>query len=138
HDFIIAERGELFHLTDNGTHVADGFDDVAGAGFTLGANHGGAFGDAADSFTKIAGATDERHAVIVLPDVIFLVGGSEDFTFVDEVDLEGLENFGFGEVADADLGHDGDGDGFHDFANDLDGGHAGYAAFLADVGGDPF
>src|SRR5208283_269401 len=138
HEFIFAHGREALHLADDGAHVADGFDHVAGAGFALGADHGGAFGDTAQGLTEIARATDEGDAIIVLPDVIFLVGGSEDFALVDEIHFEGLENFGFGEVADAHLGHHGDGDGVHDFADDLDRGHAGDAAFLADVGRNTF
>ncbi len=39
-------------------------------------------------------------------------------------------------MADAALGHDGDVDGGHDFADDFGRGHAGYSAFGADLGGD--
>ena len=47
-----------------------------------------------------------------------------------------LQDLGFGEVADAGLGHDGDGDGGHDLLDELGVGHAGDAAFGADHGGD--
>ena len=47
-----------------------------------------------------------------------------------------MEDLGFGEVADAGLGHDGDGDGADDLLDELGAGHAGDAAFGADHGGD--
>ena len=109
---------------------------LPGAGFALGANHRRAFGDAAERFAEIARAANERDAIVVLPDVILFVGGSKHFALVDEIDFERLQNFGFGEVADANFGHHGNRDGVHDFANDLDAGHARDAAFFADVGGD--
>src|SRR5208337_3045051 len=40
HQFVFAHGGEFFHLADDGAHVADGFDNIAGAGFAFGANHG--------------------------------------------------------------------------------------------------
>ena len=85
-------------------------------GFALGADHGCAFGDAAKSFAEVAGAADEGCREGVLVDVVGLVGRGEDFGLVDEVDAELLEDLGFGEVADAGLGHDGDGDGGDDLA----------------------
>ena len=47
-----------------------------------------------------------------------------------------LQDLGLGEVADAGLGHDRDGDGGHDLLDELGVGHAGDAAFGADHGGD--
>jgi hypothetical protein len=67
--------------------------------------------------------------------VVFFVGGCEHFALVNEVDLEGFEHLGLDEVPDAHLGHHRDGDGVHDLADDFRRGHAGHAAFLADVGG---
>ena len=72
----------------------------------------------------------------MLIDVVGFVGGGEDFGFVDVVDAEFLEDLGLGEVADAALGHYRDGDGSHDFADFFGRGHAGYAAFGADLRGD--
>ena len=63
HQFLFAEDGQLLHLFDDGADVADRFDDVAGAGFALGADHGRAFRDAAQGFAEIAGAADERDLV---------------------------------------------------------------------------
>jgi hypothetical protein len=71
----------------------------------------------------------------VFVDVVGFVGGGEDFGFVDVVDAEFLENLGFGKVSDAALGHDRDGDGGHDLADDFGRGHARYAAFGADLRG---
>src|SRR5665647_2608480 len=129
------ERGEAADLAHDGAHVTHGLDDVAGAGLALGAHHRGAFADAAQGLTEVHGAADEGHLELPLVDVVGLVGGREDLALVDVVDLEGLEDLGFDEVADARLGHDGDGDALLDLL-DLSGvGHADHAALGADVGG---
>jgi hypothetical protein len=116
--------------------VLDGVDDVAGAGFSLGADHAGAFGNAAQGFAEIAGSADEGDLEGVLVDVMRLVGGGEDFGFVDVVDAEFLQDLSLGEVSDAALGHDRDGHGGHDFTNLFGARHAGNAAFGADLRGD--
>ena len=135
-EFFFAEDGEDFHLLHDLADVLDGVDYVSGAGFALGADHACAFGDAAQGFAEIARAADEGDGEGVLVDVVSFVGGGEDFGFVDVVDAEFLENLGFGKMSDAALGHDRDGDGGHDLANLLGRGHAGYAAFGADLRGD--
>lgn len=48
---------------------------------------------------------------LVLVDVIVIIRRSKDFTFVDVVDLQLLENLRFHEVADPNLGHDRNGHG---------------------------
>jgi hypothetical protein len=72
--------------------VADGFDDVAGAGFAFCADHGGAFSDAAEGFAEAAAPADERDAERVFGHVVYGVGGREDFGFVDVVYAEGFED----------------------------------------------
>ncbi len=134
-ELLVAEDGEGLDLADDLAHVLDGVDDVAGAGLALGADHGCAFGDAAEGFAEVAGAADEGRGEGVLVDVEGLVGGGEDLGLVDEVDAELLQDLGLGEVADAGLGHDGDGDGVDDLLDELGVGHAGDAAFGADHGG---
>ncbi len=72
-----------------------------------------------------------------LLDVELVVSGREHLAFVDVVDPQGLENLALDEVADAGLGHDGDGHGVLDL---LDLGrvrHARDAALGTDVGGNP-
>src|ERR1019366_8046761 len=137
-EFFLAEHGELLHLFDDGADVADGFDDVAGAGFALSADHGGAFADAAEGFAEVARATDEGSLKAGLIDVVLFVGGGEDFALIDEIDAQRFENAGLHEVADAGFGHHRDGGGFHDLFDDGDVGHAGHAAIAADIGGDAF
>lgn len=72
--------------------MPNGLDDVAGSSFAFCADHGGAFGDAAEGFAQIAAAADEGDAVGVLLDVVGVVGGGEDFGLVDVVYADGLEN----------------------------------------------
>src|SRR5450631_1025819 len=135
-EFFLAEDGEDFHFLHDLADVLDGVDYVAGAGFSLGADHAGAFGDAAQGFAEVAGSADEGDLEGVLVDVMSFVGGGEDFGFVDVVDAEFLQNLGFREMSDAALGHDRDGHGGHDFADLFGARHAGNAAFGADLRGD--
>jgi len=135
-ELFVAEDGEGFDFADDLAHVLDGVDDVTGTGFAFGADHGCAFGDAAEGFAKVARAADEGRGEGVLVDVVDLIGRGEDFGLVDEVDAQGLQDLRFDEVADARLGHDGDGDGADDLLDELGAGHAGYAAFGADHGRD--
>ncbi len=136
-ELFVAEDGEGLDLADDLAHVLDGVDDVAGAGLALGANHGCAFGDAAEGFAEVAGSADEGGGEGMLVDVVGLVGRGEDLGLIDEVDAESLEHLGFGEVADARLGHDRDGDGIDDLLDELGVGHAGDAAFGTDHSGHP-
>ena len=109
-------------------------DDVAGARLALGADHGRALGDAAQRFAEVLRAAHERHVELVLVDVVHVVGGAQNLGFVDVVDFDGLQNAGFGNMADAHLRHDRDG---HGLLNALDHGrvaHAGDATGRANVG----
>ena len=76
--------------------MADGFDDVACAGFAFGADHGGAFGDAAQGFAEVAAPAHEGDAVGGFVDVVDGIGGGEDFGFVDVVYAEGFKDLGGG------------------------------------------
>ena len=91
---FFAEHGEDLHLLHDLADVLDGVDHVSGAGFALGANHGRAFGDAAQGFPQIARAADERNLEGVLVDVMGFVGGSEHFGFVDVVNAQLLRESG--------------------------------------------
>ncbi len=131
--FFFAEHGENLHLLHDLADVLDGVDNVSGAGFALGANHGRAFGNAAQRFSEIARAADEWDFEGVLVDVMGFVGGSQHFGFVDVIHTQFFENLRLGEVADAALGHHRDGDGGHDLADLLGRSHAGHAALGADL-----
>ena len=71
----------------------------------------------------------------VLVDVVVLVGGRQHLGLVDVVDAERLEHLRLDEVADARLGHDRDGHGVHDPADERRVAHARHAAGGTDVGG---
>ena len=138
HQLFLAEHRELLHLLHDGADVAHRFDDVARAGLALGADHGRAFGDAAQSFAEIARAADERHFEIALVDVVLFIGGRQHFALVDVIDFQRFQNARLHEVADARLGHHRNADLLHDLADLADGRHACHAAFLADIGGHAF
>src|ERR1700716_1709840 len=72
-EFFFAEDGEDFHLLNNLADVLDGVDYVAGAGLPLGADHGRAFGDAAQGFSETARAAHEWDVEGVLVDVVGFV-----------------------------------------------------------------
>ena len=137
-ELLVAEYGERFHFLHDLTHVLDGMYHVTGAGFALGADHGSTFGDAAESLAQIACAADEWCLEGVLVDVMGLIGRSEHFGLVDEVDPQLLEDLRFGEVSDAGLRHDGNGNSGDDLADELRIGHAGHAAFGANHCGHTF
>lgn len=137
-EFIFAG---VLHSSDFGydcAHVSDGFDHVAGASFAFGADHCGAFGASAEGFAEVARAAYEWDGESVFIDVVGVVGGGEDFAFVDEVDFKCFEDLGFDEVADAAFCHDGDGDGGFDLEDHFGVGHSCDSAIFADVGGDSF
>lgn len=119
------------HAPDGPLHraaVAHGFDDVAGAGLALGADHRGAFGDTAQSLPKVAAATHKRHCEVVLVDVVNLIRGREHFRLVYVVDTEGFKDLRLHKVADTCLCHDRDRDGLLDRCDHRRVGHAGDAA----------
>ena len=135
-DLVVAQADEFANLLVHGAHVAHGLNHVAGAGLALGTNHGSTLGDAAQCLAQVLRAAHERHVELVLVDVVHVVGRGKHFGFVDVVDFDGLQNAGFGDVADTHLGHDRNRDSF---LNALDHGrvaHTGDAAGGANVSGD--
>ena len=134
-ELLFAQHGQDLHLLHDLAHVLYGVDHIAGAGLSLGADHGCAFGDAPQRLAQVARAADERNLEGVLVDVVGFVGRGEDFGLVDVVDAEFLQNLRLGEVTDAALGHHRDGDGCHDLANLFGRGHAGHAALRANLRG---
>src|SRR3978361_1568523 len=58
--------------------VADGLDDVAGAGLALGADHRRALADPAQRLAQVGRAADERDPERPLVDVVGLVGRCQD------------------------------------------------------------
>ena len=131
---VVAQGDELADLLVHGAHVTHGLDDIARARLALGADHGRALRDTAQRFAQVLRAAHERHVELVLVDVVHVVGGAEHFGFVDVVDFDGLQNAGFGNMADTNLCHDRDG---HGFLNALDHGriaHAGNTAGRANIG----
>ena len=128
----------MLHFFNDGPDVPNRFDNVARAGFALGANHGRPFRNAPQGFTQIARAADEGNFKVALRDVVFFIGRCEHFAFIDVIDAKRFENPRFGEMADTRLRHHRDGNRRHDLANLADGRHAGHATFLAYVGRNAF
>lgn len=74
----LQDSAGLGDVRAHGAHVSDGFDDVSRAGLALGADHGSAFGDAAQGFAEVAAAADEGNLEVMLRDVVDVVCGGED------------------------------------------------------------
>ena len=115
--FFFTEHGEDLHLLHDLTHVLDGMDHVTSAGFTLGSDHGCALGNPPESLAQIARTADERHRELMLVHVMSFVRRSENFGFVDVIHSELLQNLCLGEMADAALGHHGNGNRRHDLSD---------------------
>ncbi len=115
--------------------VADGLDDVAGAGLALGADHRRALADPPQRLAEVGRAADERDVEGPLVDVVGLVGRGQDLGLVDVVDLERLQDLGLGEVPDPRLRHHRDRHRLLDLLDHPRVRHPGDAALGADVGG---
>mmetsp|Transcript_8486 Transcript_8486/g.27042 ORF Transcript_8486/g.27042 Transcript_8486/m.27042 type:complete len:207 (-) Transcript_8486:12-632(-) len=116
--------------------VSDGLDDVPGPSLTLRADHAATLGDAAQCLAQVPAAAHERHLEPVLVHVVALVRDGQDLALVDAVDAQLLQNLGLDEVADAALGHDGNGHGRDDLLDHPRVRHPGDALLLPNVGGD--
>ena len=95
-----------------------------------------ALADAAQRLAEVRRAAHERHREGPLVDVVLLVGRRQHLGLVDVVDAERLEDLRLGEVSDAGLGHDRDGDRLLDPFDHLGVAHPRDAAVAADVGGN--
>ena len=134
--FFFAEHCQDFHLLHDLADVLNGVDDVSSAGLALGADHGCAFGNAAQGFAKIARSAHERDVERMLVDVMSFVGRRQHFGFVDVIDAEFLQNLRLSKMPNAALSHHGDRDLGHNLANLLRRSHARHAALSADLRGD--
>src|SRR5579862_3727239 len=114
--------------------MPDRFDDIAGAGFALRPDHRRSLGTAPESFAEIPAAAHERHGEPVLIDVVLLIGRSQNFAFIDEVDLEGFEDLCFYEVADPALCHDRDRNDVLDAKDHFRVAHTGDPTVTPDIG----
>ena len=135
---VVAQGDEFADLLVHGAHVTHGLNHIAGARLALGADHGRSLGDTAQRFAQVLRAAHERHVELVLVDVVHVVGRAQHFGFIDVIDLDGLQNAGFGNMTDTNLCHDRDG---HGFLNALDHGritHAGNAAGSTNIGRNAF
>ena len=131
-----AEATEPLDLAVDRAQVADRFDDVAGAGFALGANHCRAFANPAQRLAEVGRTTDKRNFERPLVDVVGLVSRGQHFGFVDVIDFERFEHLRFGEVTDASLCHHWNRDRLLDRLDHLGVRHPRHSAVTADVGWD--
>ncbi|BBG31019.1 GTP cyclohydrolase II [Zymobacter palmae] len=135
---IFAHGGQAANVTAHRTHVLNGVYHVTGTRFPFGADHSGAFGNAAQCFAQVARTADERRGEFMLVDMVDLIGHRQHFTFVDEVDAQCLQYLRFSKVANTRFRHDGQRSNRHDGFDQLGISHAGNAAFSADLCRNPF
>ena len=114
-----------------------GLHNIACSRFSLGADHGRAFGDSAQRFAQIAGAADKGNRKFAFIDVAFLVGGCQHLALINVIYFKSFENLRLHKVSDARFGHHRNGNAFFNFRNHRRIGHPRHAAFFADVGGNP-
>jgi len=138
HQFFFGHGLQAANIAQNLAGMAHSLDHVAGAGFAFGAHHGCAFANAAQGFAQVAAAADKRHIESVLVNVKRLIGGGQDFGFVNIIHTERLQDLRLNKMTDAAFSHYGDGDGIHDFEDEFGIAHASHAALGADIGGDAF
>src|ERR1700722_19238235 len=103
---LLAQYCERLHLFHNLTHMLHCVNHVAGTSFTLGTNHGCAFGDPTESLAEIPRAANKGCIESVLINMVSFVCRGKDLAFVDEVDPELLQDLRFGKMPNASLGHD--------------------------------
>lgn len=82
---FLIHHSSLSDLAVHGPFVAYGLDYISCSCLTLRPDESCTLGDTAQSFTKITRATDERNFKGMLIDMVFFIGGSEDFRLVDIV-----------------------------------------------------
>lgn len=132
-DLVVVHVAEEADVGHDGADVADGLDDVAGAGLALGADHGGALADAAEGLAEVAAAADEGDAEVVLVDVVGVVRWGQNLALVHVVDSDGLQDLGLHEVPDAGLRHHRDGHRLLYLLYELRVAHSGHPALGPDV-----
>ena len=137
-ELVVVHARQSANLALHQSHVTHGLNNIARTGLTLGANHRGTFGNTAQGLTQVLGATDKGHVELRLVDMVDVVGGREYLALVDVVNLDGLQDLCLGNVTDAALGHDGDGDSLLNAANHLRVAHTTHTTCSTDVGGDAF
>lgn len=89
---LLAHHAGLPNFRHDSTLVAHGLDNVASAGFTLGADESGTFGDPTESFAQILRTANKRNLVCVLVNVMFIIRGCENLRLVDVIDSDGLQD----------------------------------------------
>ena len=143
HDFlggeieaVVVKGLNLLNFLVDESCVGHGGHHVAGSSLALGANHGSAFPNTTNGFTKPGGAANEGNAVVVFVDVEVGVGWREDFTFVHHVNAHRFQNSCLTVVADARFGHHGDGGAVEDALNHVGVAHSSDATRFSDVSWD--
>src|SRR5919112_6353483 len=82
HKLLRVEHAEATDPADDGAHVAHGLDHVAGAGLTLGPDHGRSLADPPEGLSQVRGPAHEGHLEDGLVYVMTLVGRRKNFGLI--------------------------------------------------------
>ncbi len=86
--------------------MAHGFHHVSGAGFTLGADHGRAFANAAQGFTQVAAAANKGDFEVMLVNMMRLSSaGVKYLGFINIIHTQGFQYLRFNKMTDAAFCH---------------------------------
>ena len=83
---IVAQYCQQAHVAGNGAQMFNCMDHIASSGFALGANHGCAFGNAAQGLAQITCAANERSLEGMFVDMVRFISGREYLGLVNVVD----------------------------------------------------
>src|SRR5699024_10192608 len=131
---VFVQAAQAGDVATDGAQVTHSCGDIAGAGFTLGANHCSAFGDTTKRLTQVGSTTDERYVELPFVDVVGVVRWTKHLRFIDEIHAESFQHLRFNEVADACFCHHWDGNRVDDAFDQVRVAHARHATLRTDIG----
>src|SRR5713226_5630422 len=117
--------------------MAHRFDNIAGAGFALRADHGRALADAPQGLAQVACAAYKRHREEMFVDVEMLVSRCQHLGFIDAIHADGLQNLGFYEMSNTTLRHHRNSHRLFNLNNQFGIAHTRHAALRANIGWHP-
>lgn len=89
-------------------------DNITRTSFTLGTDHGGTFADTTQSLAKITAPAHKWHFKVVLVNVVFLICRSKNFTLIDVVNINSLQDLSLDKVTNTAFGHNRNSYGIND------------------------
>ena len=132
-ELIFGKACDPAYFTCHHPHMAYRLYHIPRARFSFGTDHGCAFGDPAQGFTKVLCTAHERNVKFCFIDMVNIVRRRKHFAFIDIINLDGLKNLCFCEMADPYFCHDRNAYCLLNPADHFWIAHAGYAARGANI-----